>query len=450
MRRSIRTRLTIAFILVSLIPLLLVGVVLALQSFNVQSQQALRFQKEVTLRVSTQVESFMNRLELQLRTAAQSLRALDAQGQQDFLANLPSYPRVFQELSVIGSDGVERFRLSRLSIITSADLKDVSQTPEFTIPKTTNQLYYGPFQLDPETGEPSLTISVPLFNPAIGAVDGVLFSKIRFKEIWDLIAQVQVQSGESVYIVGTQNKVIAHLNPSVVLRNTTFNIPADGIYSEGGLDTPAVVIASNKLPLGNRQAIIVAERNVYVALALAIQTVIVTVVLLIAALLLASVQGFYVARQLTRPIRSLATVAETLSVQAEAYKPEMLADTVQRTDELGQLARVFQKMGSEVKSRELTLKRQVKELEIRIDEARRQREVAQIVESDVFKELQAKAEEMRARHRLHRTTPPSEEPDSGGKSGSTPDSTPDDKPTKQEPTKQGPTKQKSTRHKPTK
>jgi HAMP domain-containing protein len=434
MRRSIRTRLTIAFILVSLIPLLLVGVVLALQSFNVQSQQALRFQKEVTLRVSTQVESFVNRLELQLRTAAKSLRELDEQGQQDFLANLPSYPRVFQELSVIGSDGVERFRLSRLDIVTPADLRDVSQTPEFSIPKTMNQLYYGPVQFDPDTGEPSMTISVPLFNPDIGAVDGVLSSNIRFKEIWDLIAQVQVQSGESVYIVSAQNKVIAHLNPSVVLRNTTFNIPADGIYSEGGLDTPAVVIASNKLQFGNQQFNIVAERNVYVALALAIQTVIVTVVLLVVALLLASVEGFYIARQLTRPIQSLASVAETLSVQAEAYKPEMLTDVVQRTDELGQLARVFQKMGSEVRSRELTLKRQVKELEIKIDETRRQREVAQIVESDLFRELQAKAEEMRTRHRLHRAAPPkSEEPPSGGTTGGTPSDasggTPGGKPT---------------------
>jgi len=402
MHRSIRTRLTLAFIFVSLIPLLLVGVVLALQSLNVQSQQALRFQREVSLRVSTQIEAFINRLELQLLTATKSLRGLDPQAQRDFLANLPSYPRVFQAFSIIDANGMEQVKLSRLNITTQADLQNVYATPEFSVPKNSNKPYYSPVRFDTVTGEPSMNIAVPLLNPRTGQVDGVLSANIRFKEIWDLIANVQLTDGESVYVVDAQNKVVAHLNPSVVLRNTLFTIPKDGIFTEGGLDTPAVVIASNQLQFGSQEFNVVAEKNVYIALALAIQTVVITIALLVVAILLASAQGFYVARQLTRPIQALAGAARVLSVNAEQYDPTRLADIVERTDELGQLARVFQKMGSEVKNREESLKQQVKELEIRIDEAKRQREVEAIVETDLFRELQAKATEMRRRYKLLR------------------------------------------------
>jgi HAMP domain-containing protein len=397
--RSIRTRLTVAFILVSLIPLLLVGVVLALQSFNVQRQQALRFQHEVTLRVSTQVQAFVSRLENQLNGLVKDVRGQPIDRQSDMLANLPSYPTVFRQLILMDGDGNELIKLDRLGVIGKSDIGNRANNPEFTIPKTSKETYYSPVEFDKVTGEPSMWISVPMVNPRTGQVDGVVASNIRFKEIWDLVAGVEVTEGESVYIVDSDNRIVAHLNPSVVLRDTKYNVPADGVYTEGGFDHPGVVIGSNTLNFGDLTFRVVAEKDVFQALALAIQTIVISVALLVVALILASAQGFFVAQQLTRPIQTLATVAEALSVKSEAFDPAVLTPVAARTDELGQLARVFQNMGAQVVNREQNLKQQVLELRIEIDEAKKKREVDQIVDSDMFRDLQKKANELRNRQR---------------------------------------------------
>ncbi|HEX9869894.1 MAG TPA: hypothetical protein VGC99_15100 [Candidatus Tectomicrobia bacterium] len=60
MRHSLRVRLTVAFMGLAVGPLLLVGVVLAWQSYITQQQQALRLQREVAQRVAAQVTAFLH------------------------------------------------------------------------------------------------------------------------------------------------------------------------------------------------------------------------------------------------------------------------------------------------------------------------------------------------------------------------------------------------------
>jgi DNA repair ATPase RecN len=84
-------------------------------------------------------------------------------------------------------------------------------------------------------------------------------------------------------------------------------------------------------------------------------------------------------------------------VEAGVYVPEALNDVALRTDALGQLARVFQRMVREVYAREESLKRQVAELRIEIDEAKKAQQVAEITDTDYFQQLQQKALDFRKR-----------------------------------------------------
>ncbi|HLF27900.1 MAG TPA: cyclic nucleotide-binding domain-containing protein [Anaerolineae bacterium] len=84
-----------------------------------------------------------------------------------------------------------------------------------------------------------------------------------------------------------------------------------------------------------------------------------------------------------------------VAVEAGIYEPESLAAVAERTDELGQLARVFQRMVREVYAREQRLKQQVAELRIEIDEGKQARQVAEITETEYFQELQRKARKLR-------------------------------------------------------
>jgi DNA-binding response OmpR family regulator len=83
------------------------------------------------------------------------------------------------------------------------------------------------------------------------------------------------------------------------------------------------------------------------------------------------------------------------AVEAGKFEPASLENVSQRDDELGQLARVFQRMARQVYAREMQLKQQVHQLRIELDEARQSRQVAEITESEYFQKLEAKAQKLR-------------------------------------------------------
>lgn len=83
------------------------------------------------------------------------------------------------------------------------------------------------------------------------------------------------------------------------------------------------------------------------------------------------------------------------AVESGTYDASSLEHVASRSDELGRLARVFQQMVREVRSREERLIQQVRELRIEIDEARQNQQVAEITESEFYQRLSADAESLR-------------------------------------------------------
>ncbi|HEY9887400.1 MAG TPA: HAMP domain-containing protein [Candidatus Obscuribacterales bacterium] len=108
-------------------------------------------------------------------------------------------------------------------------------------------------------------------------------------------------------------------------------------------------------------------------------------------------------RAITRPIMTISDAAE--AIESGNFSLVDLDATVQRHDELGKLARVFQTMAKEVYAREQNLKQQLQALKIEIDESRKSREVREIVETDFFKDLKVKAQNLRER-RQQDSAPP--------------------------------------------
>jgi DNA-binding response OmpR family regulator len=86
-----------------------------------------------------------------------------------------------------------------------------------------------------------------------------------------------------------------------------------------------------------------------------------------------------------------------VEVEADQFTPASLDSVAARSDELGQLARIFQRMAREIYAREQRLKQQVQALRIQIDESKKASQVAEIAETDYFQQLQAKARQMRQR-----------------------------------------------------
>ena len=96
-----------------------------------------------------------------------------------------------------------------------------------------------------------------------------------------------------------------------------------------------------------------------------------------------------------RPLRALTQFSER--VAAGDYAPASVPQVPFIHDEISTLNEVFASMVSKVYERETSLKRQVEELKIRIDVARREKEVTEIVNTDYFDRLKTRAQELRAR-----------------------------------------------------
>lgn len=357
MRKSIRTRLVVAFVGLAVIPLLVVGGVLAWQSFTAQRQQTLDLQREIARGAATEASSFVAGLEQQLRlaTAPHRLTGLDEARQYNVLSGLLFFGDDFEELALLDAKGREQLRISRLAAFSAADLEDRSRLDEFKVPAMSGETYYGPVTFDEVTGEPFMTMSLPLISKRSGLVDGILVAEIRLKEIWDLIASMAVGHNGIAYIVDQRGRVVAHRDPSVVLRGTSFGVPgSDGIHT--GLSGSKVVLASDEVAYGAQRLTIVTERPVSEALALTIRTMIITAVLILAALVCAGLLGLYAGRHIVRPIRSLAATARAISGGELWRRAEAT-----RQDELGVLGSSFNTMTTQLRDTIESLEQRVTE-----------------------------------------------------------------------------------------
>jgi two-component system, cell cycle response regulator len=70
--------------------------------------------------------------------------------------------------------------------------------------------------------------------------------------------------------------------------------------------------------------------------------------------------------------------AAAAAIKANTFQLESLDEVARHSDELGQLAQVFQEMARQVYAREQRLQRQMQRLRIEIDQERRAREVAEL------------------------------------------------------------------------
>jgi len=379
MLRSIRGRLLLVFIALAVVPLIAVGTLLGIQSFTTQQQEAFLLQHEIASHVSSQVDEIMQQFERDLRAAIQirGFKGLDSNQQRTVLGALMAFQPAFQELALLDNTGQELARVSRSGFVATSDLVSRSKADEYTLPASTGKTYYSAVSLDQTTGEPLMRLGMPIIDMQSGTTDQVLVANIRFKPVWDLLASISTAQDYSVYIVDSEGRVIAHQNPSFVLKGTTVTVPdQDSIRT--GLNGTQDVSAISTLRFGQQVYTIVAERPTSDALALAINTVIVAVVLILVALFVANGIGYVMVRRITQPIQALASTAQAITGGDLSRRAEVTS-----TDEIGSLATAFNTMTSR-------LVQNIAELDRRVASRTRDLQVAAEVSHQVTTVLDTK------------------------------------------------------------
>jgi hypothetical protein len=103
-----------------------------------------------------------------------------------------------------------------------------------------------------------------------------------------------------------------------------------------------------------------------------------------------------VATGVTRPVMELTRLAGLIG-SGDYDQDFSHLYSVRLQDEVNKLAGVFELMASKIYTREQTLRARVEQLEIMIDESKRDKQVSEIVDSEFFSDLQKKVHDMRVR-----------------------------------------------------
>jgi hypothetical protein len=280
-----------------------------------------------------------------------------------------------------------------------------------------NQIYF-------REGLEQSYFSTPFYSPSLAqlsvvAVRPVLNSEgrsigvIAGRASMDKLSEIMRESaglGETgvTYLVGPNHGLLTSAKQYVVTEDLAVYVRNDGVnraISEevklSGLyeDFRGVPVVGVYYWYPKLQVTLVAEQEQAEAFS-AIYTILgINFSVATIAVVVAILVSLVVTRSLAAPLTRLGQAA--VAVEREEFDPDQLylEDVMQRGDELGQLARVFQRMAREVYSRVQRLKQEVMQLQIVIDETKREKQVSDLTETDFFRDLSSKAKDMRRQRR---------------------------------------------------
>ena len=339
MQSSLRTRLILNFISLTTIPLLVVGLVFVQRSIVVQEEQALILQSQVAQKTASEVSAFIaaRENELRLLSKVQNPLLLEQAEQIELLDSFLIHQKEYEEITLLDSTGNELLHRSRLG--TQGEQREViiwSSLAKFTQPVISGEIYYSPVEVN-EYGVPHMTISLPVFDLHDNTLSYLLIARFRFKKIWNLMIDAS-NSSQTVYILDSQGTLVAHPNPSIVLRGTQFDI-ADKDGFTIGLDGSDVAQATTRIPLGEETLIVVAEQLSSTALKLSYNVISLTAIAIVVGLLFSIVFGFLAAQRIVQPVEALAETTQIISDGDLSQKVDVDSD-----DEIGMLAAAFNQM----------------------------------------------------------------------------------------------------------
>lgn len=405
-KRSIRARWTFLLISLALFPLLLLGIIISWKSYSAQIELTKKYQHEVARRVLGEAQFFFHELEtiFKMISMVNNLNTLNPAEQATILTRLLSireerHVNLIQELSLVDRSGREKVRVDKVKVYDPHDLREMSNAEIFKQPMETGKVYYSAVLINKDTGEPFISLGIPVMDLRSGKIDGELIVKVRLDAVWDMLTNVNVgQTGEA-YLVDLTGRVVAHKNRSMVLRGTEIETSADYCNIEKGLEGKYVLRACELFWLGKQKLRLVTDIPLSEALS---QTfgLIKTIAFFIFLTFIATIfLGVIVQRNVIRPIEKLSATAKAIT----DGDLDIRAD-IHQEDEIGSLANAFNTMATrliETIDRLLTEIKERKKVEEQLKENRN--DLAGLVDeatSDLSESNLKLQEEIRVRARI--------------------------------------------------
>lgn len=355
---KLRTRLTMAFVLLAVLPLAVAGAVLTHRNYDATLDMEIENGRREARLAASEVSSLVDGLvrELLLTVRVKGLDGLSAEDQRRLLAELMAWQNQFADLAYMDEDGEVRARVSLHRVVPAGMRENRADSPEFVAARASGSVWFGPIEIDADTAEPLMAVAVPTLDPRRGGIRGVLVARLRLKGMWDAVARLSNAGSHSISIADPSGLLVAHRNPSLVLRGERISLPReDGLHA--GIGGKMVLSSRAVLVAGGREFAVVAERPLADALDLPIETAGLTLTILAGALAVALALVWLAGGIIVTPIRRLASVTTAIAGGDLTQRAEI----GERGDEIGELANSFNAMTARLRDSLATLEAKVQE-----------------------------------------------------------------------------------------
>jgi HAMP domain-containing protein len=261
----------------------------------------------------------------------------------------------------------------------------------------------GGLEINDQTAQLTAVVAAPIRFPGSGSV-GVAAIQVRGSSVLYAQNQAPLVAGGQALLV-SKDGVIQSARDSRVIGQTLTSFGAEGLNDgltqsgEGSLGgvpwfgRGPQVAAWNSVNDDLTSVILQPQEAVLRPIEDLAQT---TWLIFTVVAVLAFGLALVIARRLSRPISVLTGSAVEIEA-GEPVDPLPLQKIGSARDDVGRLARVFSSMAEQVAQREQALREQVRALRVEINHERRQQAVSQVTDSDFFRDLVQRAQELRSR-----------------------------------------------------
>lgn len=360
MFKSLRIRLTALFLVLMMLPLVVVGTIVATRIFNTLEDQAVDFQQQLSHQTAISLGAFFNERqnELAVLTDVYGIDTLETSDQRDLLLALLSKQPAYYKLTLVDADGNETVRITRGEIVTEDDLANVSGDSLFQQAVETRAIRYNPVYFNERARDRLITMAVPIEDLFTGDVSNVLVAEVRFQNVQEeVLRNLALIEGEDVYILDSNGVIVAHRNPSLIIRETTFDVPSQN-GRHVGLGGEDVLLATEPLMIENLELTVVAQTTYANATAIAADAADIVRSIVLATVIIAAVIVVFAINRVVNPITQMSRVAEAIQSGNLDAKAE-----VRGSDEIATLAKTFNSMTSQLKNTLSGLQENIGQLE---------------------------------------------------------------------------------------